>query len=318
MITLYEGDCLTESERIEVGSVDLILTDLPYGTMQGIANGDTSWANIYTVWDSAIDPADVFAISNRILRRNGKLVLFSQEPYTSRLITEAIPNLPFSYRMIWEKDIYGNALFAKKAPLIFFEDILVFSKHNPTHDFDGTNPLREYFSKVLDYIDESRADILRRIGQRADHTFRTNSSQFALCTEETYNELIDVYGIDGMDGFEPFRELATTDARFKKVHLSNVNNEFPSVFNLPPGAKYKSNILRYKKDYDGFHPTQKPVALLEDLIYTYSNEGDHVADLTMGSGSTGVAAANLGRRFTGIEMDSGYFSTAKRRIDAAT
>src|SRR5699024_7219744 len=247
------------------------------------------------VWDSAIDPADVFAISNRILRRNGKLVLFSQEPYTSRLITEAIPNLPFSYRMIWEKDIYGNALFAKKAPLIFFEDVLVFSKHNPTHDFDGTNPLRGYFSKVLDYIDESRAEILRRIGQRADHTFRTNSSQFALCTEETYNELIDVYGIDGMDGFEPFRELATTDARFKKVHLSNVNNEFPSVFNLPPGAKYKSNILRYKKDYDGYHPTQKPVALLEDLIYTYSNEGDHVVDLTMGSGSTGVAAANLGR-----------------------
>src|SRR5699024_9430503 len=149
MITLYEGDCLTESERIESGSVDLILTDLPYGTMKGIANGGTSWANTNTVWDSAIDPADVFAISNRILRRNGKLVLFSQEPYTSRLITEAIPNLPFSYRMIWEKDIYGNALFAKKAPLIFFEDVLVFSKHNPTHDFDGTNPLRGYFSKVL-------------------------------------------------------------------------------------------------------------------------------------------------------------------------
>src|SRR5699024_8542430 len=299
VVNLYKGDCLTEHERIESGSVDLILTDLPYGNM----NTDGGRRMGIDGWDMSIEPARVYEITNRILRRNGKMVLFSQEPYTSRLITEAIPNIPFNYRMIWEKDIYGNALFAKKAPLIFFEDILVFSK---THDTDGLHPLRNYFAKVLEYIGESRSKIIETIGPRADHTFRTNSTQYALCTEATYDALIIEYEINSMDGFITYDELREID------------RSFDAVFNLPPGAKYKSNILRYKKDYDGYHPTQKPVALLEDLIYTYSNVGDHVVDLTMGSGSTGVAAANLGRRFTGIEMDSGYFSTAKRRIDAAT
>src|SRR5699024_10410671 len=241
VVNLYKGDCLTEHERIKDGSVDLILCDPPYGTMK---NAPSTWDADKTNWDTTLNPKDLFDIANRILRRNGKLVLFSQEPYTSRLITEVIPNLPFNYRMIWEKDTFANHLGAKKAPVSYYEDILVFSKHNPTHDFDGANPLRRYFSKVLDYIGESRATILRRIGQRADHTFRTNSSQFALCTEETYNELINTYRIDRMDGFEPFQELATIDERFKERHLTNVNNEFPSVFNLWEGGKYKSNILR--------------------------------------------------------------------------
>src|SRR5690625_838492 len=124
-INLIKGDCLTESSRIESGSVDLILTDLPYGTMNGF-NGIT--------WDFAINPTDVFEVANRILRRNGKMVLFSQEPYTSRLINEAIPNLPFNYRMIWEKDHFANSLIAKKAQVSYYEDVLVFSKTNDTND----------------------------------------------------------------------------------------------------------------------------------------------------------------------------------------
>jgi len=62
------------------------------------------------------------------------------------------------------------------------------------------------------------------------------------------------------------------------------------------------------------HPTQKPVALMEYLIKTYTNEGETVLDFTMGSGTTGVAARNLGRKFIGIELDEGYFQTAKERI----
>jgi site-specific DNA-methyltransferase (adenine-specific) len=67
------------------------------------------------------------------------------------------------------------------------------------------------------------------------------------------------------------------------------------------------------------HPTQKPVALGEYLIRTYSNEGDLVLDNTMGVASFGVAALNTGRRFIGIERDEGYFAIAERRLhDAAT
>lgn len=299
---LYKGDCLTEHERIESGSVDLILCDPPYGTVKG-AQLD-GWEGVKTEWDLPLDPLDIFEVANRILRRNGKLVLFSQEPYTSQLITKAIPNLPFNYRMIWEKDHFANSLIAKKAPVSYFEDILVFSK---THDTDGLHPLREYFARVQAFIGLSLGEINRQLGhRRAEHSFYIRSTQFSLCTEETYNELINIYGIDGMDGFIPYEELAEIDRKTK------------SVFNLWEGGKYKSNILRYKKDYDGYHPTQKPVALLEDLIQTYSNEGDHVVDLTMGSGSTGVAAINTGRGFTGIEMDGDYFDIAERRIkDAA-
>jgi DNA modification methylase len=67
----------------------------------------------------------------------------------------------------------------------------------------------------------------------------------------------------------------------------------------------------------GLHPTQKPVALLEYLIRTYTNEGEAVLDNTMGSGSTGVACINTGRRFIGIERDANYFAIAQRRISEA-
>ena len=65
------------------------------------------------------------------------------------------------------------------------------------------------------------------------------------------------------------------------------------------------------------HPTQKPVALMEYLIKTYTNEGDTVLDFTCGSGTTGIAAKNLNRDFIGIEMDEGYFKIAKERIEQA-
>src|SRR5690625_3838940 len=212
-IKLLQGDCLIESKEIKTGSVDLILTDPPYGTMNGFNGID---------WDFAIDPKEVYATANRILRKNGKLVLFSQEPYTSRLITEAHPNIPFSYRMIWEKNDFANALLVNKAPVSYYEDILVFSK---THDTDGIHPLREYFAKVLEYIGETRSKIIETIGQRADHTFRTNSTQYALCTEATYDALIAEYGIDRMDDFISYEELAEIDRKTKDEH-------FPSIFNL--------------------------------------------------------------------------------------
>ena len=64
-----------------------------------------------------------------------------------------------------------------------------------------------------------------------------------------------------------------------------------------------------------YHPTQKPVELLEYLIKTFSNEEDVVLDFTMGSGSTGVACKNLNRKFIGIELDDTYFKIAKERIE---
>tara|TARA_R110000851_G_C12948102_1_gene552992 strand:+ start:522 stop:872 length:351 start_codon:yes stop_codon:yes gene_type:complete len=115
--------------------------------------------------------------------------------------------------------------------------------------------------------------------------------------------LIEAFNINKLSNFKTFEELRYIEYKYE------------SRFNLWEGKKYKSNILKYKKDYTGHHPTQKPVLLLEDLIKTFSNESDLVVDLTMGSGSTGVATNNLNRNFIGIELDETYFNIAKKRIN---
>lgn len=79
-------------------------------------------------------------------------------------------------------------------------------------------------------------------------------------------------------------------------------------------TNYPRSILEFKSEFKTVHPTQKPVPLLEYLISTYSNEGDTILDFTMGSGSCGVAALNLNRRFIGIELDETYFKIAEQRI----
>lgn len=311
---LYKGDCLIESDKIESGSVDLILTDLPYGNMNGAALD--GWKDNKTSWDIAIEPKKIFEIANRILRKNGKMILFSQEPYTSRMTTEAIANVPFNFRMIWEKDHFANALIAKKAPVNYYEDVLVFSKMHQKHDFEGKHPLRDYFKIIMDCIGLNLKQINTKLGhRRAEHTFYINSTQYGLCTEKTYLELIKVFGIDKVNEFKEFAELKQIDTEYRTDLLKQMNEQYPSTFNLWEGNKYKSNILKYKKDYNGYHPTQKPVLLLEDLIKTFSNEGDLVCDLTMGSGSTGVACKNTNRDFIGIEMSKQYFNIAQKRID---
>ena len=82
-------------------------------------------------------------------------------------------------------------------------------------------------------------------------------------------------------------------------------------------TNYPTQILKFSYDKERLHPTQKPVALLEYLTKTYTNENETVLDFTMGSGSTGVACANTNRKFIGIELDKNYFDIAKQRIEEA-
>ena len=149
-------------------------------------------------------------------------------------------------------------------------------------------------------------DINKALGHsRAEHAFRIDTMQFSLCTKKTYQELIDRFSINRMEGFKTFEECEEIERTFKRT------------FNLPEGQKFTGNVLEFRKDYQGLHPTQKPVALLEHLVKTYTNEGDLVIDNCMGSGSTGVACVNTGRRFIGVELDEGYFNIAKKRIAEA-
>lgn len=84
----------------------------------------------------------------------------------------------------------------------------------------------------------------------------------------------------------------------------------------PEGSRYPKTVLKFKQE-KGFHPTQKPVNLMEYLIKTYSNPGETVLDNTMGSGTTGVACVRCGRNFVGMESDAEYYKIAEQRINEA-
>ena len=94
-----------------------------------------------------------------------------------------------------------------------------------------------------------------------------------------------------------------------KGNQLNSNTEYIQKY-----TNYPTNILKFARDKKAVHPTQKPVALIEYLIKTYSKEGDCILDNCMGSGTTGVACKNLNRNFIGIELDEKYFNIAEKRI----
>ena len=99
---------------------------------------------------------------------------------------------------------------------------------------------------------------------------------------------------------------------------SNYHNQPKSAVSSVDGSRFPIDVIKFSNgNNNAVHPTQKPVALLEYLIKTYTNEGMTVLDNTMGSGSTGVAAVSLNRNFIGMELDEDYFKIAKERIKKA-
>lgn len=130
-------------------------------------------------------------------------------------------------------------------------------------------------------------------------------------------EDVVVFGGKGKTTYNPQVETGEpyTITRDKKPRLNQiVNAEFKQTTTVNSGSRLPKRVLDFKQER-GLHPTQKPVALMEYLIKTYTNEGETVLDFTMGSGTTGVAAKNLNRKFIGIEMDDKYFEIAKERIN---
>ena len=224
-----------------------------------------------------------------------------------------------------------------------FEDVLVFSNQPTKHDTKGEHPQRLYFKKVMDYIGLNLKQINTKLGhRRAEHTFYIDSTQYGLCTEKTYLELIEVFEIDKMLGFIEWNVLNVENKAFRVEHIRKFDEKNPRVYNpqMTEGKEYVSGG-GYVKHLDQFveggnvsnkryptsiiefatgknksvHPTQKPTALLEYLIKTYTNKGMTVFDATMGSGSTGVACKNTDRNFIGIEKDPQYYAVAVARVD---
>jgi len=232
---LINDDCLKVLPTLADKSVDLILTDPPYGTTD-------------CLWDSIIPFELMWKELKRVIKDNSCIALFGSEPFSSHL---RLSNIRwYKYDWIWNKKNVGNPLIAKYQPLRQHELISVFY-----------NKRSKYFPIKTD-LDKTR-------------------------TATQYNK-------------SKLFEKGNSQKGFTKI----VRGKFP-----------KTIIEFSNADRKKLHPTQKPVALLEYLIKTYTNENDTVLDFTMGSGSTGVAAKNLNREFIGVELDEKYFNIASERIN---
>ena len=157
----------------------------------------------------------------------------------------------------------------------------------------------------------------------------------AVITKKKYNWLGSFLARKGKDLGEddknvfffimPDKLLKVVDEKSKKkakvvLKMNKIGKGAKSKDDYNPNKRYPKNIIKYSKynaecnQVNRVHPTQKPVALCEYLVKTYTNEGETVLDFCFGSGTTGVACKNLNRNFIGIELDETYFEIAKKRI----
>lgn len=165
---IYNGDCFVEQSKIENSSIDLILTDLPYGIMKGIDRYNNVYKKGNYDWDKALDTDEIFKIAARILKKNAKMLLFSQQPFTTSLLAKQHDGIKHIYQMYWEKEHFGNPLQAKIAPCSYIEEICVFKKLHDRHD---GNPLRVYAKQCKNYINKSTKEINAILGNSASQHF---------------------------------------------------------------------------------------------------------------------------------------------------
>lgn len=245
-ISLFCGDCLDVMKSIPDNSIDMVLCDLPYGT-------------INCSWDSKIPLEPLWEQWLRVLSPNSSVLLFGSEPFSTKLRMSK-----FKYDWIWIKNRPTGFVHAKNKPLKDFEIISVFSPYPMGH------------KSLL-----------------GDRRMRYNPQG------------LEVYGKMSKSSKSKFGNI---DGK-RKSHKAEVVSDF---------TNYPRMVLSFGKDTgkSNLHPTQKPVALCEYLIKTYTDNGMTVLDNCMGSGSTGVACLNTGRKFIGIEKDKQYFEVAKERIES--
>lgn len=236
--TLICGDCLEVLPGLPAASIDLVLTDPPYGTTA-------------CKWDTIIPLDRMWNEMHRVGKDNTAYVFTACQPFTTVLGNSNLHELRYAWA--WVKNYSTGFLNAKSRPLRAHEDILVFYRHQPTY-----NPQYWYSTPY-----KGKQGNARRKGG------------------ECYRPMDD-------------RTAGSAD-----------------------GRRYPLSVLEIARDTTHYHPTQKPVELMEYMILTYTRAGDIVLDFTMGSGTTGEAAINTRRRFIGIEQDPHYFEIATRRISAA-
>lgn len=238
-IELWQGDCLELMNDIPDKSIDMIFSDLPYGTT-------------HCKWDSIIPLEPLWKQYKRIIKDNGAILLFAQTPFDKVLGASNLKML--RYEWIWEKTQATGHLNSKKMPMKAHENILVFYKKLPIYNpqmTEGHTPIHSYTKYI-----------------------------------KTQNNT-EIYG--------------------------QMNREISGGGET---TRYPRSVLTFASDKQTcyLHPTQKPLALCEYMIKTYTNEDDTVLDSTAGSMTTGIAAIKTGRKVICIEKDKEIFDLGRNRI----
>ena len=312
-IELYCGDCLDVMKDITDNSINLVLIDPPYNISKA------EWDKWKTVEDYIEFIGKVFKEIERILKPNGSFYFFHNDFLQIVELQNFInKNTEFKFKqmLIWNKrfneasnkgfldgfcEVNGLRNYQKMCEYILyytFQDETGLNKVKL--DINNFKTLRDYFKDIHKELNITKKEIINKIGQKADHCFRYNSSQWDLPTEETYNDLINIFNIDKINNFRTYESL---------------RQEYESLRYIFNNQKIHHSVMNYEIDKKQGHLTPKPVDLLKYIIKTSSNENDIVLDCFMGSGSTGVACKHTNRRFIGIELNEKYFELAKKRIE---
>ncbi len=268
-------------------SIDMILCDLPYGTTK-------------CKWDSIISLEELWKQYCRIIKENGAIVLFAQTPFDKVLGASNLKML--RYEWIWEKTQATGHLNAKKMPMKAHENLLVFYKKLPTYNpqmTEGHEPIHSYTK----YITTQGHLNAKKMPMKAHENLLV------------FYKKLPTYNPQMTEGHEPIHS-------YTKYITTQNNTEIYGKMNkeISGGGetiRYPRSVLTFPSDKQTcyLHPTQKPLALCEYMVKTYTNEGDLVLDNCMGSGTTGLSCKNLNRRFIGIEKEEKYFEIAKDRIN---
>lgn len=303
-------------------SVDLVLCDPPYGTTA-------------CTWDHVLPFDKLWKEYRRVLKANGTAVLFASQPFTTRLISSNMAD--FRYCWYWKKNNVTGATFAKVQPMRCIEDIAVFYM-SPSGNNEGKyKALRAYMHGQLAASGLTRSDVNRLLGNSMASHYFTYGQQFAIPSadnwaklqstgyfQRSYDEIRAEWEAEAGGQQRTYNPQGLVELEKPRQHKAVKNGIYGAFRGEPKPQRftnYPKHLLEFANEATSnrnrLHPTQKPVALLEYLVRTYTNPGETVLDNCMGSGSTGVACINAGRRFIGMEQDVGYFATAANRIEEA-
>ena len=319
-INLIQGDCLEKMKEIPDKSINLVLIDPPYNINKA------DWDKWKTT-DAYIEfMGRVFLECQRVLKDNGSFYFFHNDFLQIVELQNYInKNTEFTFKqlLVWNKrfkearnkgfldgfceveNLRNYQQMAEYCLFYTFQDKTGLSK--VMLDINNFKSLREYSKNLEEFIGFKNSGIGKVLGHRkAEHFFYSTSTQWNLCTEETYNELIDVFNIDKYEGFKTYEEL--------RQEYEELRQEYESLRYTFNNQKLHHSVMNYEIAPKQGHITPKNTDLLEYIIKTSSNKGDTVLDCFMGSGSTGIACINTNRKFIGIEKDGKYFEIACNRI----